>query len=312
MRAVTIAAFNAELAVQDVEAVRPGSGEVLVDVQSSSINGMDAMTWVGLIKGMMPYELPITLGHDFSGTVAALGQDVTGYDIGDPVFGVLLRMPLRDGTLAEQVSVPAGSLTKRPADLDSTAAGALGLAGTAAKTAIDALAPAAGQTVLIAGATGGVGSIALQLAKAQGASVIATARPDEVAFVRDLGADVTVDYRDDLIGQVRQRYPDGLDAVLHAAGDGLALAGLVGAGGRYASTLGIGPDRLAGRDLKATAVMAIPTAATLSDLAAAVTSGRLRVPIVRTYPLEQIAQAMKDFTTGALGKIAITIRQSGI
>jgi NADPH:quinone reductase-like Zn-dependent oxidoreductase len=267
------------------------------------------MTWAGYIEGMMPYELPITLGRDFSGTVSALGAGVEGLAVGDPVFGMLMSMPLHAGTFAESITVPTWGLTKRPSGLDTKSAGALGLAGTAAKTAVDALAPTAGQTVLVVGATGGVGAIAIQLAKAKGATVIATAAtPEEVAFVRGLGADETVDYRGDLAAAVRALYPDGVDAVLHAAGDGVALAEVVAPGGRFASTLGVGPDQFAGRDINATVVMAIPSSDTLAALAAAVADGTLRVPIGNTYPLDQVSQALKDFTSGTVGKIAVAVR----
>jgi NADPH2:quinone reductase len=309
MKKVSISEFNADPIVQDVATPMPADGEVLVDVEFASVNGMDAMTWAGYIEGMMPYEMPITLGRDFSGTVSALGAGVDGLAVGDPVFGMLMSMPLHDGTFAESAAVPAWGLVKRPDGLDAKSAGALALAGTAAKTAIDALALTAGQTVLIAGATGGVGAIAIQLAKSIGATVIATAAtPDEAAFVRDLGADETVDYRGDLAAAVSALYPDGVDAVLHAAGDGVALADLVAPGGRFASTLGVGPDQLADRDIEATVVMAMPNSETLDALATAAANGTLRVPIGNTYPLDQVAQALKDFTSGTVGKIAVAVR----
>jgi NADPH:quinone reductase-like Zn-dependent oxidoreductase len=309
MKTISIAEFNADPIARDVPIPVPADGEVLVDVEFASVNGMDAMTWAGYIEGMMPYELPITLGRDFSGTVSALGAGVEGLAVGDPVFGMLMSMPLHAGTFAESITVPTWGLTKRPSGLDTKSAGALGLAGTAAKTAVDALAPTAGQTVLVVGATGGVGAIAIQLAKAKGATVIATAAtPEEVAFVRGLGADETVDYRGDLAAAVRALYPDGVDAVLHAAGDGVALAEVVAPGGRFASTLGVGPDQFAGRDINATVVMAIPSSDTLAALAAAVADGTLRVPIGNTYPLDQVSQALKDFTSGTVGKIAVAVR----
>jgi NADPH:quinone reductase-like Zn-dependent oxidoreductase len=309
MKTISIAEFNADPIARDVPIPVPADGEVLVDVEFASVNGMDAMTWAGYIEGMMPYELPITLGRDFSGTVSALGAGVEGLAVGDPVFGMLMSMPLHAGTFAESITVPTWGLTKRPSGLDTKSAGALGLAGTAAKTAVDALAPTAGQTVLVVGATGGVGAIAIQLAKAKGATVIATAvTPEEVAFVRGLGADETVDYRGDLAAAVRALYPDGVDAVLHAAGDGVALAEVVAPGGRFASTLGVGPDQFGGRDINATVVMAIPSSDTLAALAAAVADGTLRVPIGNTYPLDQVSQALKDFTSGTVGKIAVAVR----
>jgi NADPH:quinone reductase-like Zn-dependent oxidoreductase len=269
---------------------------------------MDVMTWAGMIQGMMPYELPITLGRDFAGTVAALGPGVTGFAVGDPVFGVNLTMPLHDGTFAEQVAAHATCTAKRPDGLDANAAGALGLAGIAAKLAVDALAPTAGESVLICGATGGVGAIAIQLARQRGAHVIATATPEAAGFVQDLGADETVDYTGDLAAMVRKTHPGGVDAALHAAGDGMAIADLVAPGGRMASTLGIGPGQVAGRDIQATMVMAVPSTDTLAELAAAVVNRQLTVPVTKTYPLDQVAQAIKEFASGTLGKLAVAVR----
>jgi len=124
------------------------------------------------------------------------------------------------------------------------AAGALGLAGTAALDAVQAVAPRSGEAVLISGATGGVGAIAIQYAVAAGARVIATAQPGpEADFVRDLGADHVVDYTGDLAAQVRAVAPDGVAAAVHLAGDGAQVAGLLADGGRMASTLGYGPDQ---------------------------------------------------------------------
>jgi NADPH:quinone reductase-like Zn-dependent oxidoreductase len=312
MKAVAIAAFKAKLEVTEVTVPTPADGEVLVDVEFSSINGMDAMTWAGYIEGMMPYEMPITLGRDFSGTVVALGAGVTGFDVGEAVFGLLMNMPLHGGTFSEQTVVPAWGVAKQPNGIGAQAAGALALAGTAAKTGIDALAPQAGDTVLICGATGGVGAIAVQLAKSAGATVIATAATsDEAAFVRGLGADKAIDYRKDLIKDVKALHPNGVDAVLHAAGDGIALADLLRPGGRFASTLGVGPDQLGDRDVAATVVMAVPNPQLLGELAGAVADGSLRVPISATYSLDHIAQALKDFGSGSLGKISVAVRQGG-
>ena len=184
----------------------------------------------------------------------------------------------------------------------------LGLAGSAAHASIEAIAPSSGETVLVGGATGGVGAKAIQMAVARGAEVIATARPGEESdFVKDLGAHHTVDYTGDLAAQVRSIRADGVHAAVHLAGDGMEFADLVAGGGRFASTLGVGADQLGDRGLHATAVMAMPTAEVLDRLAADVAAGTLRVAVQRTYTLEEIPQAMKDFARGSLGKLAITI-----
>lgn len=174
--------------------------------------------------------------------------------------------------------------------------------------AVDAVAPAAGETVLIAGATGGVGAFAVQLAAARGAQVIATAKPgDEADFVRRMGAVHIVDYSGDLTAAVRAIRPHGVDAIVHLAGDGVMLSDMLIAGGRIASTLGLAPDQLGSRPVTATSIMATPDAARLDRLAADVAAGRLQVPVGRTYRLEEVPQAMADFAAGTIGKLAVTL-----
>jgi NADPH:quinone reductase-like Zn-dependent oxidoreductase len=308
MKALAISEFNTPPAIVDVPAREPAEGEVLVDVEHASINGMDVAAWAGYLKDVMPYEIPITLGRDFAGSVAAIGPGVTDLAVGDPVWGLIASATLHDGTLAEQLVIPTWSLARRPDGLEGAAAGALALVGIAAQAAIDALALQPGETVLIAGATGGVGSVAIQLAKLAGATVLATATADRTDFVRDLGADQVVDHTGDLAAQVRAIAPGGVDAVLHAAGDPNALADLLRPGGRMASELGFGQGAVGDRDITATAVMSIPSAEALGRLATLVTSGKLRVPVSKTYSLDEAPQALMDFAGGKRGKLAVRIR----
>jgi NADPH:quinone reductase-like Zn-dependent oxidoreductase len=309
MRAVGLESFEEGPKVLEVPVPQPGPGEVLVKVSHSSINGFDVGVAFGMVKDMMEHRFPVVLGKDFAGTVEAVGEGVSGFSKGDAVFGVLMREYVGDGTLAEYVVIPeAIGLTRLPQELDPATAGALGLAGTAAHATVGATSPVAGETLLIGGATGGVGAKAIQLAARRGASVVATARPGEEAdFVTGLGAKHTVDYTADVASQVRAIAADGVDATIHLAGDGLELAGLVRPGGRFASTLGVGPDQLSDKDLEATAVVAMPTRDVLDTLAEKVVAGELQVAIGRTYELEQVPQAIKEFAQGSLGKFAVTI-----
>ena len=309
MRALVIEDFESAPRVIDLPVPEPGSGEVLVKVSSASLNGFDVAVASGMVKGMMEHRFPAVLGKDFAGTVEAIGDGVTSVAVGDPVFGVLMRDYVGDGTFAEFAVIPeAIGLARIPAGLEPAVAGVLGLAGAAAKGSIEAIAPVAGETVLISGATGGAGAVAIQLARGTGAEVIATARPGEgEELVRDLGATHVVDYTGDVGGQVRRIRPKGVEAVVHLAGDAKQLADLAVAGGRFASTLGVGPDQLDRGDLKATAVMAMPTADVFDGLASAVARGELRIPIQRRYDLPEVPRAMDDFTKGTLGKLAITI-----
>ncbi len=310
MRAIVLGDFEGGPRLREIP-IPPiaAPNELLIRVQATSVNGFDVAVAGGRLKGMMEHRFPVVLGKDFAGTVEAIGPGVSRFAVGDEVFGVMMKPVLGDGTFGEFVTAPENfGIARVPVGLDLAAAGALGLAGTTALMSVDAVAPAAGETVLIAGATGGVGAYAVQIAAARGARVIATARPgNEADFVRSLGATHSVDYDGDLAAAVRAIRPEGVDAAIHLAGDGLQLAALLVPGGRIASTLGLGPAQLAGPRVRATSIMAAPDSILLDRLASDVAAGRLRVPIQRTYPLEQAPRALADFAVGTLGKLAVAI-----
>jgi NADPH:quinone reductase len=307
MKAIAIDDFGANPTLHDLPDPTPGEGELLVRVQASSVNGMDLAVASGMVKGMMEYELPIVLGRDYAGVVEAVGPGVTGFEVGDSVFGVFMKMTLGPyGTFAELVAAPAIFATKIPDGLAIESAGALGLAGAAALASIDSIDPKPGETVLICGAPGGVGSLAMQIAKARGATVIATARPSQTDYVNSLGADESVDHTADLNAAVRAQQPDGVDTIVHAAGDGPQLAKLLKPGGRIASTLGLTAEQVDDPDAQVTTVVAMPTTEVLDQLATAVVKGELNVPIERTYELQHAGQALQDFA-GTRGKLAVTV-----
>jgi len=309
MRAVAITDFGVAPKLLELPVPKPGPGEVLVRVEHASLNGFDLTVASGGAKDYMEHRFPVVLGRDFAGTVEEVGTGVTSVAPGDEVFGVMTGKYLGPGTFAEFTLVPeAMGLAKIPVGLDHSVAGALGLAGTAAYTAVDAVAPSSGETVLIGGATGGVGANAIQLAVARDAEVIATAKPgSETDFVQSLGAKHAVDYTAGTADQVRALKADGVHAAIHLAGDGFELADLVAAGGRFSSSLGIGADQLAERNLQATAIVAQPTKEVLDRLAAEAAAGRLQVPIHHSYKLEEVPQALEDFAQGSLGKLAVAI-----
>lgn len=294
----------------ELETPRPEAGELLVKVAASSLNGIDAATAAGYLQGMMEHRFPLVVGKDFAGTVEALGEGVDGFAVGDTVFGVVAKPYLGTGSLAQYVTVPAAhGVVHVPEGLSVRDAGALGLAGTAALDSLNIVALEKGETVLISGATGGVGALAVQIAVARGAKVIATARPGAQAeFVTGLTDTEVhlVDHTGDLEAQVRALAPGGVDALLHLAGDGVLLAGQVRPGGRLVSTAGFDPAAVEGQDVTVNILMADPKPQTLSDLAEGVASGPLRVPVTTVYPLEQAPEAFAAFGAGTLGKIAIS------
>jgi len=311
MRAVVVDGYGATPEVREVPEPVPADGEIKVRVRASSVNGFDVGLAAGVLKGRYEHRFPVVLGKDFAGTVEAVGAGVSDYTAGDEVFGVVAKALITEGGgFGEYLTTAAGSgIARIPAGLDHPTAGVLGLAGTAAIRSIEAIGPASGETVLVSGATGGVGGYVVQLAAASGATVIATATPGvEADQVCALGAHHVVDYHRDLADQVRRIAPGGVDAVVHLAGDGLALAALLTDGGRIASTLHlVDPGHLADRNVTVTAVMANTDQGLLARLAAAAAAGKLRVPVERTYRLDEVPTALADFSKGTLGKLAVSV-----
>lgn len=309
MKFYGLTARDTQPALHDLDQPQPGPDQVLVDVEAASVNGFDLSVAGGYVFDMLPHEFPVVLGRDLVGTVTAVGDDVTGINVGDRVAGVIPGVDLgpRTGSYAEQVALPATAVTPVPAGVDAQAAAVIGLAGVAAHDALDALQVQPGDTILVSGATGGVGSIAVQLAKTAGATVIGTARPgQEQDYVRGLGADHTVDYTGDLTAAVRQITPGGVDKVLHCAGDAATIGQVVRPGGTVATTLGATAEQVGGDDVTVTGIMAAATADKLASLLEQVARGELRVNIEARVPLDRAHEALALFADGTLGKVLVT------
>ena len=309
MKAFAITARDTQPAVQDVPQPEPAPGEVLVEVEAASVNGFDLSVAAGYVWDMIPHEFPVVLGRDLVGTVTAVGDGVDSVSVGARVAGVIPGMALsaRNGSFTEYVALPATAVTAVPSGVDAPQAAVIGLAGVAAHDALEALSIHSGETVLISGATGGVGSIAVQLAVAAGATVIGTARPgQEEEYVRSLGAAHTVDYTGDITAAVKAIAPQGVDKVLHAAGDAAALGTTLKAGGTIASTRGASADEIGRKDVTVAPIMAAATADKLAALLDRVAAGALRVNIETAIPLERASEAFAAFADGTLGKVLIT------
>ncbi len=310
MKALALSSFDEAPSVVDVEDPKPGPGEVLVRVAASSINAFDVTVASGGARAFMTYDFPAVIGGDLAGTVEDLGAGVDGFAVGDRVFGMMgMKGAVHDGSFGELATPTAVSIAKAPDGLRDVDAGSLAVAGTTAMSAVEAVAPSEGTTVLVLGATGGVGSFALQLARGRGAHVIASVRPGDEGFVTDLGAAETVDYMGDIAAAIRERYPDGVDAAIDAVshGDGFAaIADLVHPGGILVSTRGAAGE---GSDLQGVRVAnANGNPAHLLPLANLLVKGELKVPARKTYPLADAAQAIADFADQhTVGKLVITM-----
>jgi len=230
MRAFALEGFGDAGSVRDLPLPEAGAGQIRVRVRAAGVNPVDWLMGMGVLKDMLEHRFPLVLGQDFSGAVDAVGPGVDAFRIGHEVFGVHGMPHAGAGTFAGFVVASTGTVTHRPASLTPVAAAALPLAGASALMSVDAVRPAPGDTVLIAGAAGGVGGCAVQLAVLRGARVIALTRAQNAEYVRGLGATEVIDYTTrDVVKAVRAAHPEGVAALLQAAGDAAALAGYAGA-----------------------------------------------------------------------------------
>jgi NADPH:quinone reductase len=311
MRAFTLDSFDTPPGLrEDLPTPQVGPDQLLVRVQASSVNPVDAFIAAGALKAMAEHEFPVVLGRDYAGVVEQAGPAVTGYAPGDEVYGWLphANPTVHEGSWAELIAVPHDqSVARRPASVDVAQAGAAPLAALTALAAHDALELRAGATVLVVGASGGVGSFAVQLAAFAGATVLAPGLPEDTDYLRGLGATEVLDRNADIVAAERQRYPDGVDALLDLVSqspDQLnAYAVLVRDGGRIASSVGA-----AGQGPGRTNVSALPGRENLERLAGLLADGTLTVPTQASYPLAQADRALKALTgQHTQGKLAITL-----
>lgn len=306
MRAFTLDSFDAQPALrEDIPEPHVGDAELLVRVHASSVNPVDAFIAGGALKEMAEYEFPVTLGRDFAGVVEQVGSGASRYRVGDEVFGFLLPASptVHNGSWAELITSREDiSVAAKPGSLDFAHAGAAPLAAITALAAFDALALAGGETVLVVGATGGVGSFFVQLAVAAGATVIAPALPEDHDYLRGLGVSEIVDRNADLAAAVQDLHPSGVDAVLDVVSF-TPDATLLRTEGRLASPLGA-----AGEGSGRFNLMAEPTPANLQRLAELLDSGALLVSIQRSYRLEEAGETLLALSsTHTQGKLSLTI-----
>ena len=312
MRAVVLvdeAASSPELV--ELEKPEPGEGEIRVKVAAASVNRFDLAVAAGQTKGLMEQAYPTVLGKDFAGTVDALGAGVSEYSVGDRVFGTVTKPVIQDGSFAEYVTVPVSmGVARLPKSVSFVNGAALGLAGSAAYAAFEGAQIGLEHTVLVVGATGGVGQQVVQLAAATGATVTATAMSAAgAAAVTGLGASRVIDPADgDVAAQTRRVYPEGVDVVVHLAGD-VGVVSAVREGGTFVSTLVYSPEQVPNDAVSVVPVMAAPTPDRLTQIAADHAEGRTKVSVQATYTLDQVPEAFAAFAAGTLGKLVVTVAE---
>lgn len=292
--------------VQETDKPQVGGGQVLVEVQAASLNPFDTMVREGYLQEAIPLDLPVTLGGDIAGMVREVGEGVTNVAEGDTVYGQANVVAGNSGALAEYAVTKAEQVAKAPVGIDITEAASLPLVGVSALQALnDHLKLKADQKIFIHGGAGGIGSIAIQLAKNIGAYVATTATGDQIAYVKGLGADEVIDYK----AQDFSEELKGFDKVFDTVGGkdfNKALA-ILNPGGVAVSMIA-DADEARANELKVTAIkqMTHVTSDKLSELAKLVETGVVKPNIGKVFELDQVVQAFEARESGEVqGKIIV-------
>ncbi len=312
MQAIVVEHRGESGSLREIATPQPGPNEILVRVIAAGVNPID---WK--LRDRDERRFPFVLGQDFAGVVSATGSRVTKYREGERIFGIARE----HGAYAQYTLVPEDDppqpVAKIPDGIGDADAAALPTAGLTALAAVEALHVAKGTTLLVLGATGGVGGFAVQIAHDRGVLVIGTARSSNEAAARSFGVDEFVAYdRDDVAAAVKAAHPKGVDAVLDLVDDAEAIettAGLIRPGGAIVSTIGaVDEEWFAKRNIAGRNLVMFETSqsshAGLRTLLELVEQERMRVTIAEERPLAEVVDALEQLKSGSVnGKIVITL-----
>lgn len=310
MRAIAYDSFGGPevLRIQELPDPEVGPDYLLIRTAAAGVNPVDTKARGGHLAGAFPHHFPIVPGWDVSGTVEATGPAADGFVVGDRVVAYARKDAIAAGTYGELVAVHLRHVAKAPTRVDLPTAAGLPLVGLTAVQSLARLELAEGETLVVLNASGGVGSLAVQLAAAMGVTVIGVNSARNDSYVRDLGAEATIDYTaGPLPEQLRRLRPDGVDAVVdYVGGDGLAAAPQLlrsGAEGRFCSIVDPGVLEQGGRY-----TFVRPDPEQLADLVARVDGGTLRLPVEDVLPLEKAAEAHeRSESNRTRGKLVLTV-----
>jgi NADPH:quinone reductase-like Zn-dependent oxidoreductase len=289
------------LNVAEVEDPVPGPGQLLVRVKAAGINPGEAKIRQGMLHDRWPAAFPSGQGSDLAGVVEAVGDGADGFQPGDEVIGFTDNR----ASQAELVVIDAENATRRPTGVSWEVAGGLFVVGATAWAAVRAVSLSQGDTVVVAGAAGGVGSLAVQLARRAGATVIGLASEHNHEWLRGHGV-VPVTYGEGVADRIRQAAPGGVDAFIDTVGPPYVDLAL---------ELGVAPERIdtiadfaavAEHGVKADGNAVGASAGTLAELAALIDAGDLELPIAASYPLDQVRDAYAELERNhTRGKIVL-------
>ena len=315
MKAMVIDSFGGPevMSLTDIPTPAPAPGEVLIRIRATSVNPVEWKIREGALSRLFPCRFPLILGWDAAGTIAALGEGVTGFEIGDRVWSYCRKPDIQWGTYAEYVTMSADAVAPMPANLSFGQASTIPLVGlTSWQSLFDVAEIRPGQTVLIHAGAGGIGSLAVPLAKWAGATVIATARADNHDYVRGLGADHVIDYTtEDFVAATRALVPEGVDFAFGTVGGEVLTRSYeaVRTGGILVSiTDKTDKDEAERRGIRVKYVFVQPNGIQLRRLAGLVESGVLHAPEIMEMPLTKAAEALDISKRGHVrGKIVLMV-----
>lgn len=283
-------------------------GQVLVEVHAASLNPVDRVIRAGYLKEMVPLSFPATLGGDFSGVVAEVGEAVSDFKVGDPVYGQAILLNGGSGSLAQFVAANAANTARKPQNVSYIEAAALPLVGVSALQALEEhIKLEKGQKILIHGGAGGIGTIAIQLAKSLGGYVATTVRTDDKNYVKELGADQVIDYQNEAFEEMLKEF----DAVLDTVGGETTNKSfkVLKKGGILVSMLGQpNPELVEKYGVTAIGQSTNTNTQHLNRLAELIDSGKIKVELDKVFPLEQVQEAFKHLEQGhPRGKVVVKI-----
>lgn len=295
MKAVQIKQYGGVEVLEVVDIPKPtlNKDQVLVEVHAASINPIDVKIRSGVLKEWMPLEFPVTLGGDFAGVVIEVGEEVTDFKVGEDVFGSAIVVGGGSGSFAENSAAKAGSIAKKPDNIDYKEAAALPLTGSSAIQALEEhINLQKGQKILIHGGAGGIGTMAIQLAKALGAYVATTASTAEIDYVKSLGADEVIDYTTQKFTQSPPA--GGFDAVYDTVGGEVTDKSfkVLKKGGVLVSMLGQPNEELA-KEYGVTAIgqNTKTNSEHLKRLSELVENGTIKPHVDKEFTLDQVKEA---------------------
>lgn len=315
MKAVAVSQFRAIPEVMDLPQPRLRPGALLVRVSAAAMSPFDWKMIDGILDGHMQHQFPLIMGVDGAGIVAAVGDGVTRFKAGDRIYGQFIHNPIGEGSFAEYAVVPEkAAISYAPASIPLEDAAGAPTSGMTALQLLEQLQLQKGQTLLIIGATGGVGSFATQLAALQGLQVIATAGSEESAGrIRQLGAADVIDYKKAPVAdQLKAAYPDGVDGLIDLMSnkeDFNTLTALVKAGGAALTTAFVADDEaLKARNIKGGNFETKGSPASLDQLSQLIDSGKLKVPVETVISMEEVPAAIAKSRQGrGKGKTVVKI-----